>query len=83
MRDTGELIGAMVDAAARNGALLDNIATQSGAQALVQGFVQANGDGSLTVGCYLYDVLAKTELAHQGFVVQPPQWRRARSWAHA
>ena len=49
----------------------------TGAQALVQGFVQANGDGTLTVGCYLYDVLARTELTRQGFVVQPAQWRRA------
>ncbi|MGS1016447.1 Tol-Pal system beta propeller repeat protein TolB [Allosphingosinicella humi] len=49
----------------------------SGAQALVQGFVQANGDGTLTVGCYLYDVLARTELTRQGFVVTPPFWRRA------
>ena len=50
---------------------------QTGAQALVQGFVQANGDGTLTVGCYLYDVFAQTELARQGFVVAPGQWRRA------
>lgn len=49
----------------------------SGAQALVQGFVQANANGTLTVGCYLYDVLARTELARQGFVVTPPYWRRA------
>jgi TolB protein len=49
----------------------------SGASALVQGFVQANGNGTLTVGCYLYDVFAKTELTRQGFVVQPAQWRRA------
>ncbi len=49
----------------------------TGAQALVQGFVQANGDGKLTVGCYLYDVFAKTELARQGFVVAPSDWRRA------
>ena len=49
----------------------------TGAQALVQGFVQANGDGTLTVGCYLYDVFAKTELARQGFVVTPQYWRRA------
>ena len=34
--------------------------TTTGAQALVQGFVRANGDGTLTVGCYLYDVFAKT-----------------------
>nr|WP_243843229.1 Tol-Pal system beta propeller repeat protein TolB [Sphingomonas vulcanisoli] len=49
----------------------------TGAQALVQGFVQANGDGKLTVGCYLYDVFQKTELTRQGFVVAPADWRRA------
>ena len=49
----------------------------TGAQALVQGYVRANGDGTLTVGCYLYDVFAKTELARQGFVVSPSEWRRA------
>ena len=48
-----------------------------GAQALVQGFVQANGDGTLTVGCYLYDVFSRTELTRQGFVVRPGEWRRA------
>ncbi len=49
----------------------------TGAQALVQGFVQANGDGTLTVGCYLYDVYARTELTRQGYVVRPADWRRA------
>ena len=49
----------------------------AGASALVQGFVRANGDGTLTVGCYLYDVAAHTELARQGFVVSPSDWRRA------
>ena len=49
----------------------------TGASALVQGFVQANGDGTLTVGCYLYDAVAKTEMARQGFVVTPQYWRRA------
>ena len=48
----------------------------TGAQALVQGFVQANGDGTLTVGCYLYDVFSKTEMVRQGFVVKPSEWRR-------
>ena len=48
---------------------------QSGAQALVQGFVQLNGDGTLTVGCYLFDVLAGTELTRNGFIVQPREWR--------
>ena len=51
--------------------------TSTGAQALVQGFVQSNGDGTLTVGCYLYDVFARNELARQGFVVSPAAWRRA------
>jgi TolB protein len=44
---------------------------------LVQGFVRANGDGNLTVGCYIYDVFARTELARAGFVVSPADWRRA------
>jgi TolB protein len=49
----------------------------TGAQALVQGYVQANADGNLTVGCYLYDVSAKSELTRQGYVVPPALWRRA------
>lgn len=49
----------------------------TGAQALVQGYVKANGDGSLTVGCYLYDVSTRAELARKGFVVAPGDWRRA------
>lgn len=49
----------------------------TGASALVQGFVRANGDGSLTVGCYLYDVVTKAELTRQGFNVAPTDWRRA------
>ncbi len=49
----------------------------TGAQALVQGFIRANGDGTLTVGCYLDDVFARTELTRQGFVVAPSEWRRA------
>lgn len=47
------------------------------AQALVTGFVTPNADGTLTVGCYAYDVLAETELARQGFTVAPGGWRRA------
>jgi len=50
--------------------------SNTGAQALVQGFVQANGDGTIFVGCYLYDVFAQTELARQGFTLRPEQWRR-------
>jgi TolB protein len=49
----------------------------TGAQALVQGFVRANGDGTLTVGCYLFDVSSRIELTRQGFVVPPSDWRRA------
>jgi TolB protein len=49
----------------------------TGAVALVQGFVQANPDGQLTVGCYLYDVALKTELSRHGYVVGPRDWRRA------
>ncbi|WP_242184958.1 Tol-Pal system beta propeller repeat protein TolB [Sphingomonas sp. CARO-RG-8B-R24-01] len=49
----------------------------AGASALVQGYVRATGDGTLTVGCYLYDVTSRNEIARQGFVVPPSDWRRA------
>ena len=49
----------------------------TGAVALVQGFVRAEPDGKLTVGCYLYDVALKSELTRQGFVVDARDWRRA------
>jgi len=49
----------------------------TGAQNLVQGFVQANPNGTLTIGCYLYDVAAGSELTRQGYVVAPRDWRRA------
>jgi len=48
-----------------------------GAQTLVQGYVQANSNGTLTIGCYLYDVGTQRALASEGFTVQPAQWRRA------
>ncbi|MBO9499809.1 MAG: Tol-Pal system protein TolB [Novosphingobium sp.] len=51
--------------------------TSRSAEMLVQGYVRANGDGQLTVGCYLYDVQLKNELIRQGWVVQPSDWRRA------
>lgn len=54
-----------------------NYAGWSGGQALVQGYVRANGNGSLTIGCYLYDLAAQSELVRQGFVVAPGDWRRA------
>lgn len=49
----------------------------TGAESLVQGFVQADAAGNLTVGCYLYDMALGTELVRSGFVVQPRDWRRA------
>ncbi|HEY0115737.1 MAG TPA: Tol-Pal system beta propeller repeat protein TolB [Allosphingosinicella sp.] len=49
----------------------------SGADNLIQGYVQANQDGTLTIGCYLYDVGGQTQLARQGFVIPPADWRRA------
>lgn len=49
----------------------------SGAEALVQGFVRANANGELTVGCYLYDVALRSELTRQGYVIAPRDWRRA------
>ncbi len=46
------------------------------AEMLVQGYVRANGDGQLTVGCYLYDVQLKQQLTKAGWVVAPAEWRR-------
>ncbi|MEO0062037.1 MAG: hypothetical protein RLZZ08_597 [Pseudomonadota bacterium] len=47
------------------------------AEMLVHGYVRANGDGKLTVGCYLYDVALQNELVREGWVVGPAEWRRA------
>ncbi|EGD57950.1 translocation protein TolB [Novosphingobium nitrogenifigens DSM 19370] len=47
------------------------------AEMLVQGFVKGGADGRLTVGCYLYDVALGQELAREGYVVKPEDWRRA------
>lgn len=44
---------------------------------LVQGYVHANGDGTLTVGCYLYDVALHNQLGKGGWKVGPADWRRA------
>lgn len=49
----------------------------TGADNLVHGFVRADAAGNLTVGCYLYDMALGSELARNGFVVQPRDWRRA------
>jgi TolB protein len=47
------------------------------AQALVTGSVTANADGTLTIGCILYDVFSEEQLLRQGFTVTPAGWRRA------
>ena len=47
------------------------------AEMLVQGYVRAQGDGQVSVGCYLYDVALKQQLAKAGWVVPPADWRRA------
>lgn len=51
--------------------------TIRGTDMLVQGYVRAGGDGDLTVGCYLYDVALKNQLAKGGWKVGPADWRRA------
>ncbi len=47
------------------------------AEMLVHGYVRAEDDGRLTVGCYLYDVALQSQLAREGWVVAPADWRRA------
>lgn len=47
----------------------------TGAQALVQGFAQLNGDGTITVGCYLFDVFSKSRIALNGWAAPPGKWR--------
>ncbi len=48
-----------------------------GAEMLVHGYVRAQPDGRLVVGCYLYDMALRDELARSGWIVQPGDWRRA------
>lgn len=47
------------------------------AQALVTGTVTANPDGTLAIGCFLYDVFSEEALVRQVFTVTPAGWRRA------
>lgn len=47
------------------------------AEMLVQGYVRAAAGGQVTVGCYLYDVALKQQLAKAGWTVAPGDWRRA------
>jgi TolB protein len=51
--------------------------SSTGAQNLVQGYVRANPNGSLTVGCYLFDVSGQNQVVRAGFEIQPRDWRRA------
>lgn len=51
--------------------------TSRDSEMLVQGYVQARGDGKLVVGCYLFDVALQEELIREGYVVAPSDWRRA------
>lgn len=51
--------------------------TNRGAEMLVQGYVRAQAGGQLAVGCYLYDMQLGTQLARQGWLVSPSEWRRA------
>ena len=48
-----------------------------GAKALVTGFVQARSEDRLTIGCYLFDIEERREVARKGFVVPASEWRRA------
>ena len=48
-----------------------------GTDMLLQGYVRAEADGNVTVGCYLYDVSLGQQLAKAGWTVPPGEWRRA------
>ena len=49
----------------------------TGAEMLVQGSVSAVTGGQLTIGCHLYDVALKQQLAQASWTVAPADWRRA------
>ena len=48
-----------------------------GTDRLLQGYVRAEADGNITVGCYLYDVSLGQQVAKAGWTVAPGEWRRA------
>jgi len=48
-----------------------------GAEMLVHGYVRAQSDGQIAVGCYLYDVALGQQLGRAGWVVPAADWRRA------
>jgi TolB protein len=51
--------------------------TSRSADMLVQGYVRASAGGTLTVGCYLYDVALKQQLVKGGWQFGASDWRRA------
>jgi TolB protein len=48
-----------------------------GTDMLLQGYVRAESNGNVTVGCYLYDVSLGQQTAKAGWTVPPGEWRRA------
>ena len=48
----------------------------TGAAALVTGYVQLRPDGRLTIACYVYDMKTRREVNRKGFVLAPADWRR-------
>ena len=48
----------------------------TGAAALVTGYVQLRPDGRLTIACYVYDMKTRREVNRKGFVLSPSDWRR-------
>ena len=48
-----------------------------GTDRLLQGYVRAEPDGNITVGCYLYDVSLGQQVAKAGWTLAPGEWRRA------
>lgn len=50
--------------------------TGRNADMLVQGYVRAEADGNLTIGCYLYDVELRQQLVQKDWRLAPADWRR-------
>ncbi len=49
----------------------------AGAEMLVQGSVQAVSGGKLTIGCHLFDVALKQQLASASWTTPQDEWRRS------
>ena len=59
------------------GAPLYDMWRDTGAGALVTGYVQQRDDGRLTIVCYLYDMKRRREMTRAGYAVATSEWRRA------